>query len=249
MKKSGIIYQKNYPAKRQIWINPPRHKAILFKSIRYFGALLSSVSIASVILLYNPAPSLPSALMPEEKQTASEIQQSLANPETSAVSSIMQKLYSPIKQKTDSHFFIDIPKIKAGAPVVENINPFDEAEYSEVLTEAVAHSATSYLPGRGGTVYLFAHSTSSSILSPGGYNRIFYNLRNLIPGDIIRLEYEDQIYIYKVKEIIVTSASDTSWLIPKREPTLILQTCDPPGTDWRRLLVISQLSEIKNNTK
>src|SRR3989337_3904387 len=52
--------------------------------------------------------------------------------------------------------FITIPKIRAQAPVIENVDPFNEPEYMEVLKKGVAQAKGTSFPGEKGTMYLFA---------------------------------------------------------------------------------------------
>jgi len=73
------------------------------------------------------------------------------------------------------------------------------------------------------------------------YNAVFYLLKKLENGDSILIFFADKKYEYEVVGKVTTTPTDTSWLVPKvGEEELVLMTCDPPGTTWRRLLVIAQ---------
>lgn len=138
----------------------------------------------------------------------------------------------------NSAFSIVIPKLNARSVVIANVDPFDPAQYRQALEEGIAHAKGTSFPGFSGTVYLFAHSTDSA-LNIARYNAVFYRLGDLEMGDEIIIFFRDQKFIYQVTEKLVIPAHDTSWLARDSESRLILQTCDPPGTTLRRLLVIA----------
>lgn len=137
-------------------------------------------------------------------------------------------------------FSLSIPSIKAFANVVDNVDVADESAYKEALTRGVAHAQGTGYPGQNSRIFLFAHSTDS-LVNFSKYNAIFYDLRKLKNGDTIYMYYQDKKYSYIVTDKKVVSASDVSFLAPVEEPTMILQTCDPPGTTWKRLLVFARL--------
>ena len=139
----------------------------------------------------------------------------------------------------DPHFSVYIPKISAKSNVLANVDISDKNSYLESLKKGVAHAKGTYFPGQGNTVYLFAHSTDTS-LNIQNYNAVFYLLRKLEPGDQIITYFADQKYVYKVTETHTVSPDNINWLIPSGEEELILQTCDPPGTTWNRLLVVAK---------
>lgn len=136
-------------------------------------------------------------------------------------------------------FSIAIPKIHAYANVTRNVSPSNEEEYSKALREGVAQAEGTGLPGGNKRMFLFAHSTNS-LLNFDKYNAIFYELKKLSNDDLIFIYYEGEKHVYKVFDEKVVAATDVSWLAPSDEPILILQTCDPPGTSWKRLLVFAK---------
>lgn len=143
----------------------------------------------------------------------------------------------------DSYFSLFIPKIDAKSEVIPNVDTANENEYFKALKEGVAHAKGTYFPGQGKSIYLFAHSTDSP-LNVSTYNAVFYLLRELNGGDEIIIFFADKKYIYRVNERIVTSANDTSWLTRDfGEEKLILQTCYPPGTRLKRLVVVASLMD------
>lgn len=140
----------------------------------------------------------------------------------------------------DPAFSLVIPRINAQAKVISNVDPGRLEVYQEALKEGVAHAAGTDFPGSGKTVYLFAHSTNSQ-WNTVRYNAIFFLLNDLEPGDEAWVVYNHKLYPYSVTEKKVVSGNEVSYLTEYREgETLILQTCWPPGTILKRLLVFAK---------
>lgn len=139
-------------------------------------------------------------------------------------------------------FGIVIPKIMANVAVTANVNPADAEEYQEVLRQSggVAHAAGSAFPDEDGVVYIFGHSTDSN-LNVARFNAVFYLLRKLEAGDMIQVYYRGREYRYLVKYKKVVDSTDISDITDVTAPRrLILQTCWPPGTTWKRLLIVAE---------
>ena len=141
----------------------------------------------------------------------------------------------------DTDFNILIPKLGANEKIFPNIDASSESEFLPVLTQGVAHARGSVFPGSRGNIYLFAHSTDN-FWDVGRYNAVFYLIKNLVPGDDIVVFYQGARHNYKVTEQRVVDAEDVSFIVSgqKDKEVLILQTCWPPGTSWKRLLVFAE---------
>ena len=140
----------------------------------------------------------------------------------------------------DSNFSVLIPKIGANARVLANVDPADEKEYLEALKKGVAHAAGTAFPGEGGHIFLFAHSTDY-FWNVGNYNAIFYLLHKLEKGDKVYLFYRGQRVVYKVIDKRIVNPSQVEFLTRKtNREFLTLQTCWPPGTTLKRLLVFAK---------
>lgn len=134
--------------------------------------------------------------------------------------------------------YITIPKIKAQAPIILNVDPMNQSAYEKELKKGVAHAKNTYLPGEEGTSFLFAHS-SGNPLEQTNYNTVFLKLGDLKKGDEILIKRGDKVFKYNVTQAKIVNASETEYLKKNDTPGLIIQTCWPIGTSWKRLLVFA----------
>ena len=152
-----------------------------------------------------------------------------------------------IKPK-NTDFGIVIEKIEVNAPVVKNVDSSNYSEYINALRSGVAHAQGTALPGSttaaNNNVFLFAHSAINPI-EARRYNSVFYLLRKLEKGDRVITFYKGKRYDYEVFDKRVVEADDVQYLTNQsKDPILTLQTCDPPGSSLRRLIVTAKL--VKN---
>lgn len=141
---------------------------------------------------------------------------------------------------TGQEFSLVIPKIDLNAQIIPNVDPVNEAEYLTALKKGVAHARGTNFPGQGGLVYLFGHSTDYVFNIPY-FNALFYNLKELEPGDEVGIAYQGKAFFYKVTEKKIVSGDDIAVLKEfAGQERLVLQTCWPPGTTLKRLLVIAR---------
>jgi sortase A len=138
-------------------------------------------------------------------------------------------------------FSIVVPKIGAAQKIIANVDPSNKEEYLRVLLDGIAHAKGTAYPGINGTTYLFAHS-ADNFWDIGRYNAVFYLLKDMQPGDEIYVFFRGRRYNYEVYETKVVDAEDVSYVDAAlgQGERLILQTCWPPGTDWRRTLVLAK---------
>ncbi len=172
----------------------------------------------------------------------------LNNPQAQGDSAFARLLSSkPILiNPVNTEFSIVIEKIGVNAPIKADVSVTDEKAYLEALKDGIAHAVTSPYPSQeAGNVYLFAHS-SLNFWQLGRYSRVFNLLRKLEIGDKIHVFYEGKEFVYKTVNIEVLDGWNTYPLTrPVIEPTLTLQTCDPPGTTLNRLVVTANLIEMR----
>ncbi len=139
----------------------------------------------------------------------------------------------------DPEFSIVIPKIGANARILPNVDASKEEVYLPALQEGVAHTLGTVFPGEKGHIFLFAHSTDY-FWNVGSYNAVFYLLYKLEKGDRITLFYKGQRYVYQVIQKTVVNPDEVHYLTRKTtNEFLTLQTCWPPGTTLKRMLVFA----------
>lgn len=141
----------------------------------------------------------------------------------------------------DADFGLVIPKINANAKVLANIDPGNSKDYIEALKHGVAHAAGTVYPGEVGNSFLFAHSVGN-FWEVNRWNAVFYLLRELTPGDEVDVFYQGRRYVYLVYDKKVVDPWEVGYLNAQANfPMLTLQTCWPPGTTLKRLLVFARL--------
>lgn len=144
----------------------------------------------------------------------------------------LTSFFLPPKAVDNSSYYIQIPKIKAVAKIVENVDPWDRKIYEKALMEGVAQA-------KGMKNFLFAHSS----LPPWKMTRTntpFLRLGELKNGDqiIIHKDGIDQTYVVVDKKEVWPNEVE---VLLNSKDVLILQTCTPLGTDWKRLLIFARL--------
>lgn len=203
-----------------IFSNPSRNKKRLF----YIANMLLVLALSYGVYLYTP---LVSAIFKYKFS---------AKPAYISSNTI---------EEVSDEYIIQIPKILAYSKVIENVSPFDQAEYDRILkNNVVAQAEGSESPGsgKGNSTYIFAHSTNNN-LGMLRSNAVFYLLGELQADDVIYINYRGKEMKYRVFEKKVSPPSDLSYLDyhDENREVLILQTCWPIGTDWNRLLILAEL--------
>lgn len=146
------------------------------------------------------------------------------------------KALNPVNAK----FSIIIPKIGVNSSIIADVDAGNETEYRQALSQGVAHARGSYYPGQNGTSYIFAHSTDYP-WNVNRFNAVFYLLREMERDDTVYIVHDNKVYQYAVSEVRIVDPGETFYLKPRYgQEELILQTCWPPGTVDKRLLVIAR---------
>ena len=117
---------------------------------------------------------------------------------------------------------IEIPRLGLRAVVAEGTDP-------RTLRRAVGHVTTTPLPGEAGNVALAGHRDS-----------FFSGLKDVRPGDRVRMLTPDGVFEYRVEARRVVGPDRTEVLAPTAAPTLTLITCFPfhyLGSAPRRFIV------------
>lgn len=145
-------------------------------------------------------------------------------------------------EPASTDFGLVVEKININQAVTPDIDPFRPDIYEPALQRnPVAHAKGTVNPGQKGLTYLFAHSTVNA-WEIGRYQAPFTLLSKLEQGDRIVTYYQGQRYDYYVTDKQVVAPTNIEVLNQHPDyPMLILQTCDPPGENTERLLIIAQM--------
>jgi len=149
------------------------------------------------------------------------------------------KLANPVTNSPDPYFSLLIPKIGVQAKITANVNVNNQKSYQSALVQGVAHARGTVFPGMKGTIYLFAHSS----IAPWQINHRhapFLLLHKLEKGDKIIVFFQMKKFNYQVTEKKIISPSNTSFFKQLGKEMLVLQTCYPPGTAVKSLLIFAQ---------
>lgn len=241
MRPKGTIYQAGKSSIHgEAIVALSKTARFSYNFLRGLGAGLIGFAVIFALFTYGPIVKEEflyniRSVAPGEPKISTE---SLVNvAEADRVVAVQKEAY---EQGVSSYFSVVIPKINASSNVIANVDAGNEEEYLAALKEGVAHAKGTYFPGQEKNIYLFAHSTDSPI-NISYYNAIFYLLRKLEAGDKVIVYFADDKYVFEVEEKVIVEAEDTSWLTRDYGgERLILQTCDPPGTTWKRLVVIAK---------
>ena len=132
--------------------------------------------------------------------------------------------------------YISIPKIDVRIPIYHGTS-------NEILQKGVGHLEGSSLPvgGKSTHAILSAHRGLPS-------SRLFTDLNELEKGDIFYLYILDEVFAYKVNQVLVTEPDETKALeIVNGKDYVTLVTCTPYGVNTQRLLVRGE--RMKDNEK
>ena len=169
----------------------------------------------------------------------------IQNQGPSLLGDITTKNHEKVLVPPNVDFSIVVPKIGAAEAITANVDPSNKEEYLRVLIHSIAHARGTAYPGVNGTTYLFAHS-ADNFWDIGRYNAVFYLLKDLQNGDDIYIFFAGRRYNYEVYDKKIVDAGDVQYVDAAlgAGERLILQTCWPPGTDWKRTLVFARPKSI-----
>jgi LPXTG-site transpeptidase (sortase) family protein len=164
-----------------------------------------------------------------------------------ATSGLLKPILDKITPPTEQRFQVVIPKINVDSNVIANVDASDPDNYNEALKQGLAHAKGTNFPGlpenedvienTSNTIFIFGHSTDG-IWNIDRFNALFYNLRYLEPGDDIFVWFWGVKYHYRVAEKGIYEPDDISFLTDSgSQERLVLQTCWPPGSIDKRLII------------
>lgn len=137
---------------------------------------------------------------------------------------------------TNGIFYLKTAKLEIEAPIVEGIEEED-------LKKGIGHHPDSVWPNMKGNVVLAGHNFDLDAENP--YGKVFISLRLVEIGDEVTIDYQGKTYYYQVFKKETVMPDDTSLFGQTDNFTLTFYTCDPPYTDWKRLVLQAQLIRIE----
>lgn len=238
----GTIYKaKEEKQHGEVVLKLGKTARFFYTLIRGAGAGLIAFAILTLLFTYGPIAKQELSYSFRGKTEPKEIITRESLIEVAEADRVVEVQKEAQSLGVNPYFSVVIPEIDAAANVIANVDTANEEEYLSALKQGIAHAKGTYFPGQGRNIYLFAHSTDTSY-NVATYNAVFYLLRKLEPGDQLVVFFADKKYVYEVEEKVVVDAADTSYITRDYgAERLVLQTCDPPGTTWKRLLVIAKL--------
>ncbi len=155
---------------------------------------------------------------------------------------VVPKFNIDFSTSKNKNYGMTIPKLYMDEPIIFNVDPQNRPAYMAALKHGIAQAAGTNLPGYPGLGYYFAHSSSAESVSQ--YNAVFYLLGKLEKGDEVDIWRDGERYQYTVYDTKITTPEDVSFLQPPTDDSeiIVLQTCWPPGTTLKRLLVFAKRS-------
>lgn len=219
-----------------------RKQFVLVFFIRYCGYFLFISSLIGLFFTFLPVIKVGLDYYSNQisgKEFIIEDIKPVAKKSTPSTNRLPQITIAPI----DRQFGIVIPRINANSKVVANVDAGNEIAYNLALKDGVAHAAGSAYPGEIGNTFLFAHS-SGNFWEISQYNAIFFLLKELKQGDAVYVFFQGKRYLYTVTNSIIVDADQVQYLNTQTNfAQLTLQTCWPPGTALKRLLVMGKLAK------
>lgn len=135
-----------------------------------------------------------------------------------------------------------IPKINVDTPIVYGTNVLDEPTVQNDLKKGVVHYPipnASSAPGQNGATVILGHS-SNDVFDSGAYKFVFVQLSKLEVGDSFYAHHEGTRYTYSVTKKEIIDPTEINKVVgDPTKPSMILITCDPPGTALKRLVIFA----------
>jgi len=243
MKKQAVIFDSSWQNPKPRLLAKVQFNKLFYLSrfkLRFLGRCLVVISFALIIMTFTP-------LMAAEVKTKIKQIARLTGlkPQVQSKSGFAYLLNQELPPAEDQRFQLVIPKLDIDESITANVEANKKSEYEPALKKGIAHSKGSGLPGEKSytkTVYLFAHSTDTQAHIKI-YNAIFYQLKDLQLEDRIIVWFWGKKFVYLVEKKEILAKSNTKYFQPQKEKDqLVLQTCWPPGTSLKQLVVVAKLA-------
>lgn len=234
-----------------------RNKINLKKFIKGVGLGLFTIGILVCLYIFSPlilwqiysAPTLTSqnieAPIPRKNVLNPALIQTLIAHAKSSISGIdytnAQNWFPGFKTQANSgkslSYTLSIPAL--------NIKNAEVSTSDYDLSKHLVNYMGTSTPPNAGNAVIFGHSTLPQLYDPNDYKTIFAHVLDLKTGDQIFTNVAGVTYSYRVYNIYVVDANDTSVFTQNYDNSyLTLITCTPPGTIWKRLVIKARLEKI-----
>ena len=127
--------------------------------------------------------------------------------------------------------------------MIYGVDPLNDKAVEDSLREGVVHypiANAASEPGQNGATTILGHS-SMDVFDNGNYKFVFVQLSKLETGDTFYINHKGTRYTYSVTKKEIIDPTEIAKVTPTdpTKPSVILITCEPPGTALKRLLVFA----------
>lgn len=140
-----------------------------------------------------------------------------------------------------------IDSIGVHAPIVFNVPDNNDLIYNN-LEKGVVHYSNTPKPGEPGAAIMLGHSSAYPWYK-GNYGAVFALLSKLKVGDRFYIQYDDnRSFVYEMSQAIIFNPFENDQRLVDIEnatgSTVILISCYPVGTNYKRIAVQARLVQI-----
>ncbi len=171
----------------------------------------------------------------------SEVQYAAYEPDKGSVVHLPVSEYrkpKPLPQEAE----IIVDRIRLRAPIVFGVAN-DETTIFNSLEKGVVNYPETVKPGEAGLSLLLGHSSAYPWYR-GNYGSVFALLGQLKKDDIVYIRYKDgRTFTYKIYDSVIFSPfdNDHSYLQTNSESNLVLLSCWPVSTNYKRIAIKAML--------
>lgn len=250
--KKGVLYESGKSESGELYLG-----RLIFalrtvaRMLSFLGLALMVISVVGIGFIYMPLGVARARyfVVSQVRRTRPDERVQVVAPQNEATetgkavvdnTAVDEDLGEPRWEVPDWEYSINIPKILATSKVIPGVDASSASQYLAALKEGVAEARGLAHPGEVGTTYLFAHSVGSRA-DFARYNAVFYLLDKLEKDDWIEVVYQGKLLRYEVVKKEILEPTDVKYLVPqKMAERLVLQTCYPPGTSRKRLVIVAK---------
>lgn len=140
-----------------------------------------------------------------------------------------------------------IDSIGIHAPIVFNVPDNNDLIYNN-LEKGVVHYTNTPKPGEPGAAIILGHSSAYPWYK-GDYGAVFALLSKLKVGDRFYVQYDDnRTFVYEMSQAIIFNPFENDQRLTDIQnatgSSLILISCYPVGTNYKRIAIQAQLVQI-----